>query len=224
MKVKICGLTCLDDARAALAAGADLLGFNFYPPSPRYLTPAAVPPGGQNCAAGAAAPSWWGCLVNTPAAQVQEVMRACESTWPSFRAMSRREELAVPGARALKALRPANAAALAQSLARYARGSQGSPASAADRAGPAWLADGYRPGEFGGTGQAADWDLARDLAAQVPILLAGGLRPDTVAAAVRAVRPWGVDVASGVEAAPGRKDFEDAEFCVCVCAAEMGAV
>jgi len=69
-----------------------------------------------------------------------------------------------------------------------------------------YLVDAYRPGEYGGTGQAADWGLASHLARRAPILLAGGLTAENVAAAVRQVHPWGVDVASGVETAPGKKD------------------
>ena len=71
---------------------------------------------------------------------------------------------------------------------------------------PAFLLDAAAPGQFGGSGQVADWTMARVLARRWPLLLAGGLRPDNVAAAVEAVRPWGVDVASGVESGPGRKD------------------
>jgi phosphoribosylanthranilate isomerase len=198
MKVKICGITHLADALAALEAGADLLGFNFYPASPRYISPA-------DCAALTAALRRHGCraqlvgvFVNAPAAQVLEILTACGMDLAQFSGDEPPEVLAAVGPRAFKALRPANAAALAHSLALYPRRS----------AEPAWLVDAYRPGEFGGTGQPADWDLARELAGQAPILLAGGLRPENVAAAARAVRPWGVDVASGVETAPGRKDVE----------------
>ena len=106
--------------------------------------------------------------------------------------------LAALGERGLKALRPADAEDLERSLLRYPKRS--TP--------PAWLVDAFRPGEYGGTGQTADWSLASGLAARAPVLLAGGLRPENVRAAVLQVRPWGVDVASGVESAPGRKDFQ----------------
>jgi phosphoribosylanthranilate isomerase len=98
--------------------------------------------------------------------------------------------------RVVKALRPADLPALKADLARYM------PREEA----PAWLLDAHKPGEYGGTGHAADWSLAAGLAANAPILLAGGLRPENVAEAVRQVHPWGVDVASGVEWAPGKKD------------------
>jgi phosphoribosylanthranilate isomerase len=70
------------------------------------------------------------------------------------------------------------------------------------------LFDAYHPGLYGGAGLLSNWELARRLAKQYPILLAGGLDPANVRRAVSAVQPWGVDVASGVEAAPGRKDAE----------------
>ena len=76
----------------------------------------------------------------------------------------------------------------------------------APAAGPKLLVDAAVPQAYGGTGHLADWEIARALAQRAEILLAGGLTPDNVAEAVRAVRPWGVDVSSGVEAAPGRKD------------------
>jgi phosphoribosylanthranilate isomerase len=88
-----------------------------------------------------------------------------------------------------------------------------SPAEAEDQARmyatsdtPALLIDAYRKGEYGGTGQVGDWSLAAKIARQHSILLAGGLTPESVADAIRQVRPWGVDVASGVESAPGKKD------------------
>jgi phosphoribosylanthranilate isomerase len=101
---------------------------------------------------------------------------------------------ALPG-RAYKALRLGQPGDVPGALARY------TPTLPE----PAWLVDAYRPGEYGGTGARADWSLARDLAAQSAILLAGGLTPDNVADAIRQVHPWGVDVASGVESAPGVK-------------------
>ena len=106
------------------------------------------------------------------------------------------ELLTILGDRAFKALRPASAAALNTALTLVPPRFQP----------PAVLMDAYHPGVFGGTGQKADWSLACDLARLKPILLAGGLTPENVAEAVRQVQPWGVDVASGVESTPGKKD------------------
>jgi phosphoribosylanthranilate isomerase len=199
MKVKVCGITCLEDALAAQGAGVDLLGFNFYPPSPRYIAPAP-------CATITAAlrnsrMTLVGVFVNATPAQVQAITAACRLDLAQLAGDEPPEELAALerlGVSAFKTLHPVDSRALQTALERY-------PAHPLP---PAYLIDAYRPGAYGGTGKTADWSLAADLAAHVPILLAGGLRADNVAAAVRKVRPWGVDVASGVERAPGRKDAQ----------------
>ncbi len=199
MKIKICGITSLTDARAALDAGADMLGFNFFIGSPRFITP-------DNCARITAALSGSGAAlvgvyVNASVEEVSAIQRGCGLHLAQLSGDETPEAvtmLGMLGVRVVKALRPANPAALEVDLARYMPPSQT----------PAWLVDAYRPGEYGGTGQTADWSLAAGLAARAPILLAGGLRPENVAAAVRQVRPWGLDVASGVESAPGKKDAQ----------------
>jgi phosphoribosylanthranilate isomerase len=196
MKIKICGLTTLEDALAAAEAGADLLGFNFYPPSPRFISI-------ETCARlvsalkerGYAGPLV-GVFVNAAPEQIAAVLDTCRLDLAQLHGDEPPEALARLGARAFKALRPSSPEDLQESLRRYAP----YPAS------PAWLVDSYRLGEYGGTGQTADWSMARRLAEQAPILLAGGLRPENVTEAIRQVQPWGVDVASGVESAPGRKD------------------
>ncbi len=194
MKVKICGITSLEDALAAVEAGADMLGFNFYPPSPRCISPEtcaeivrALPPSGVVKV---------GVFVNAEPETIRRVMQIGGLDLAQLSGDEPPEVLAALSGRAFKALRPKDGAALRSGLERY---------TAHDGA-PAWLVDAYRPGEYGGTGHAADWGLAADLAARVPILLAGGLRPENVAEAVAQVRPWGVDVASGVETEPGKKD------------------
>jgi phosphoribosylanthranilate isomerase len=196
MKVKICGLKTLEEALAAVGAGADLLGFNFHPPSPRYIAPPDCTRLVAALRAGGCQAILVGVFVNRPAAEIAEVLDGCGLDLAQLSGDEPPETLAELGGRAFKALRPASPSALEESLLRYA------PRPAP----PAWLVDAFRPGEFGGTGQAADWDLARSLARGTTVLLAGGLRPENVAEAVRSVRPWGVDVASGVESAPGRKD------------------
>ncbi len=110
------------------------------------------------------------------------------------------ELLALLAKRAFKALRPRSVVEAEADASRYARFGPGG--------GPDLLVDAYHPDARGGTGQAGDWNLAAGLARQHRLLLAGGLTPGNVAHAIRQVRPWGVDVASGVEAAPGRKDHD----------------
>ena len=194
-RVKICGITSLEDGLAAVEAGADLLGFNFYPPSPRYIQP-------QDCTRIINALKRTsrpvvtvGVFVNSPAGHIQAVLDECGLDLAQLSGDEPPEALASVGRRAFKGLRFRDPADLALTLRSYP------PRPAA----PAWLVDAYRPGEYGGTGQTADWSLARRLAELAPILLAGGLRPENVTDALRQVNPWGVDVASGVEDRSGHK-------------------
>jgi len=202
--VKICGVTTYEDAQQAACAGADMLGLNFYPPSPRYLNPEAAQAIAQSlrAALGAACPVLVGVFVDEAA----EVVRAiAEHVGLDFAQLSGDEDPATLQALdglAFKAVQPAD---LAQALAlveAYA------PLSPQDERAPSLLLDAYHPSLRGGTGAQASTEIALALAQAVPrLLLAGGLRPDNVAERVRAVRPWGVDVASGVEGTvPGRKD------------------
>jgi phosphoribosylanthranilate isomerase len=216
MKIKICGIKTLEEGLSALEAGADLLGFNFYPPSPRYLAP-------RDCARLVAvlqdrglAFRAVGIFVNQPAASIRAILEDCGLQEAQLSGDEPPEELAAlsglagepdaPGQRALqtpapqtfafKAIRPrglSEALALAE---RYARSGQA----------PALLVDAFGGGQYGGSGHTGDWSAAAGLAARYPILLAGGLHPGNVAQALSSVHPWGVDVASGVEASPGRKD------------------
>lgn len=202
MKVKICGLKTYADALAAVECGADLLGFNFYPPSPRCIHP-------RECqrlvyrlrSALGAYPQkvvLVGVFVNAPLAQIRAILSECCLDLAQLSGDEPPQALAELGERAFKGLRPASSASLSRDLQRYPQ----------PIATPAWLVDACRPGAYGGTGQEADWELARTLAEQAPILLAGGLHPENVHLALRQVRPWGVDVASGVEHSPGRKDAQ----------------
>jgi phosphoribosylanthranilate isomerase len=196
--VKICGTTNLADARVAVEAGADLLGFILYPKSPRYVPPAAVR---EMVAAlrGQGRTLLVGVFVNDSPAFVQTVLADTGLDLAQLHGDEEPAACAPLAGRIFKALRPTgldDALAAADLWAPLAGAS-----------GPQVLLDAYDPRAYGGTGQKADWAAAAQVAERFPrTLLAGGLTPKNVRDAVAAVRPWGVDVASGVEAAPGRKD------------------
>jgi phosphoribosylanthranilate isomerase len=193
--VKICGIKTLEIALASLEAGADMLGFNFYPPSPRYLTP-------EKCAEIVASSKRQnknfigvGVFVNESAQRVKEIMEICELDLAQFSGDESPEDLEMLGGKAFKAVRPRSLVEADDLLRQFGRALA-----------PALLVDAHVKGAYGGTGETSDWTVARYLAEQAPILLAGGLNPENVAAAVDAVGPLGLDVASGVESAPGIKD------------------
>ena len=196
MKIKICGITTLEDGLACAEAGANLLGFNFYPPSPRYISPEACAPIAVALRKRFPGLLLAGVFVNEPPASARVVAELCGLDLIQCSGDETPGMLHQCGPKAFKALRPLTANDLRAAAGMF-------PARALP---PAFLVDAHRPGEYGGTGLTADWSLAAELAARLPILLAGGLTPENVAAAVRQVRPWGVDAASGVESAPGRKD------------------
>jgi phosphoribosylanthranilate isomerase len=205
MHVKICGLTNFDDALAAAEAGADLLGFIFYENSPRNVdarTVAAISNALRNVPPATFHVSLRtvGVFVNPSLEQVVRTLDYCGLDLAQLHGEEAPELLAALPGRAFKALRPRNeveAASQADLFARFG------PAG-----GPDLLVDAYHPALRGGAGRTGDWQLAAGLASQHRLLLAGGLTPDNVAAAIAQVHPWGVDVASGVEATPGRKDHD----------------
>jgi phosphoribosylanthranilate isomerase len=194
MKVKICGITTLDDAMAAIDADADMLGFNFYEKSPRYISPHACADIIADIPMGIV--FHVGVFVNAEAADILRIIEECRLDLAQLSGDEPPQLLHFLGERAFKALRPVDEDSLQADLARF-------PARTGK---PSWLVDAYRPDAYGGTGHSADWQLAANLAWQTPILLAGGLKPENVAQAVEQVQPWGVDVASGVEISPGVKD------------------
>jgi phosphoribosylanthranilate isomerase len=192
--IKICGLTNLDDALAAIEAGATHLGFNFYPSSPRYLTPEACARIVLGLTPYAPGLTLVGLFVNQSPSAIAARLDECGLHLAQIHGDDPPGQLHPLQGRFYKAFR---GAADGSDFAAYAALSPGAPAL---------LVDAHVPGAYGGTGQLADWDAARALAAQYPICLAGGLTPENVAAAIEHVQPWGVDVASGVEASPGKKD------------------
>lgn len=201
MKVKICGITNIEDGLAAAQAGADFLGFNFYPQSPRYVTVAEA---GAIVAAvrrqfRQAAPLGVGVFVNATPEQVRYTLYTAGLVYAQLHGDETPADIAAQRGRAYKALRPATLQAALEEVDLF--GALG-PAD-----GPGLLVDAYHPALYGGSGQVSDWALGATLAQRVPrLLLAGGLTPQNVFAAISTVRPWGVDVSSGVESAPGRKD------------------
>lgn len=205
VQVKICGLTNLEDAQVAAEAGADLLGFIFYQKSPRYVDPEAVARivsmirnSSRVDYLISGPPRFVGVFVNAAPDEIAATLDRCGLDLAQLHGEEDPASLAALAGRAFKAVRPRTVAEAEDAARRYAPVSQ--------QAGPDILLDAYHPALRGGTGEIGDWSLAAGLASRYRVLLAGGLTPDNVAAAIRQVAPWGVDVASGVEAAPGRKD------------------
>lgn len=208
-KVKICGLTNLADARAAYAAGADLLGFIFYPKSPRYVAPEIVREIVQHIRADVhvhgSSVQLVGVFVNATAAEIESVLAQADLDLAQLHGDEPPQMVDALHGIAYKALRPATNQAAQAQAALYARQTE----IGTSVGGPCWMLDAYDPGEYGGTGKKADWTVASSLANVYPgLLLAGGLTAENVAQAIEIVQPWGVDVASGVESAPGQKDHE----------------
>ncbi len=191
VKIKICGIRTLEAALAAVRAGADMLGFNFYPKSPRFID-------AETCASICSAlkqetPSVQlvGVFVNARLDAIDRALQICSLDLVQLSGDEPPELVAALAGKAFKAF----------------HGLPGLDAAAYARNGaPAFLVDAAVAGAYGGTGAVADWEAAAKLARDYPLLLAGGLSPENVSQAVERVKPWGVDVASGVEARPGVKD------------------
>lgn len=202
-KIKICGLTTFEDALMAAEAGADMLGFNFFKKSPRYITPDAALP---ICDAlrgqlGPACPVLVGLFVNEIVSNVSAVTNKVGLDCAQLSGDESDDMLRELRGMAFKAIRPAN---IPQALddVNYYR-----PLFPSNERMPSLLLDANQPGLYGGTGVAVGLDIALAVRDAVPrLMLAGGLTPENVAGVIEQVRPWGVDVASGVEAEPGKKD------------------
>ncbi len=199
VRVKICGLTNLEDAQVAVEAGADLLGFIFYPKSPRYVAPETVAEIIKAITLPIAnRPKFVGVFVDEAPEQIATVLAATGLDYAQLHGNETPEILTACQGRAFKALHPSSAEAAFSAVAQFA--------AIGFKPGPGFMLDAYDPHLYGGTGKTADWHVAAKLAQQHPgLLLAGSLTPDNVAEAIRVVQPWGVDVSSGVEATPGRK-------------------
>jgi phosphoribosylanthranilate isomerase len=192
VKIKICGITNVEDARAAVEAGADALGFVFHAASPRCVAPDAAR------AIIAQLPPFVlavGVFVNEEVKVVRDVMDACGLTLAQLHGDETAgycESLGRPVLRAIRLKDRGSLLALAEYKGRArVRG---------------FVVDAFSESAYGGTGRVADWALAAEAAAAAPVLLAGGLTAQNVGDGIRAVRPYGVDVSGGVEANPGKKD------------------
>ena len=196
IRVKICGVTTIDDVHAAADAGADAIGLNFHAPSPRFVDPHAAGPLIR------ALPPFLspvGVFVEQPVPQMCAL--AYQLGLQSVQWVGREppQEDTYPFG-LIAAFRVQQAADLDVIRAYVDR------MRSLARAPAAILIDAHVPGQFGGTGQTAPWKLLDGFDPGVPLILAGGLTPENVAEAIRTVRPYGVDVASGVESSPRRKD------------------
>jgi phosphoribosylanthranilate isomerase len=192
VRIKICGVTNLEDARLAADLGAHALGFIFYPKSPRAVRPEVareiidnLPPFIMTV----------GVFVDEEAAMVRGIAETAGLDWVQLHGKESPEYCRSLGRRVIKGFRIKDPSSLAL-LPDY-RGSV-----------QAFLLDTYKAGTAGGTGETFDWALARRAGELGPIILAGGLTPANVAPAIQAAQPAAVDVASGVEAEPGKKDPE----------------
>lgn len=189
VRVKICGVTSLSDAVACVELGADLLGLNFWPGSRRRCAEDVARDVVREVGGCAEVV---GVFVDAPVDEVRRVREATGIRWVQLHGDEPPGAVEALGPEAYKALRV---------------GGEPVGATAARYPGERLLLDASVPGMIGGTGRTFDWSLAQALAQGRDLLLAGGLVPENVAEAVRAVRPWAVDVASGVERAPGQKDL-----------------
>jgi phosphoribosylanthranilate isomerase len=186
-KIKICGIKTVDDALAAMEAGADLIGFNFYPKSPRYID-VGICRDIMFVMRRYGHVQYVGVFVNAPVEQILATMDTCGLALAQLHGDETSEMLNVLEGKAFKAFRgDVNPNLIVKGE-------------------PAFLIDAAVKDSYGGTGMKADWSTAAELAKKHQFLLAGGLTPENVADAIRQVKPWGVDVASGVESEPGKKD------------------
>lgn len=210
IKIKICGVKTPEIARKAAESGADLLGLVFYPPSPRFLSNEAAAELTASLSASGSRPALVGLFVNVGLAEMTVQAEKYSLAYLQLSGDETPEQVAQiaqvrPVIRAVRlpgCIRPAQALQLA--------------APYGELPNVTLLLDTHKAGLYGGTGETGDWQAAREIAARFPVLLAGGLTPANVAQAISQVRPWGVDVSSGVEqsGSPGSKDpLKIEQFC-----------
>ncbi len=203
VRVKICGLRQIEHAQAAVEAGADLIGFVFAPVR-RYVAPETA------AAIARAVPSSVkkvGLFVNAPSDTVRSIVEQCGLDYAQLCGDETPEfcqELELPVVRSLRVRGPD----VVDEVARFAPH-------------VSWcILDGFQPNSYGGTGTSFDWRLAQTIARDYPIMVAGGLTPETVGEVIRLVEPFGVDVSSGVETAGDKDVVKIARFIAAARAAE----
>ncbi len=189
-RIKICGITNITDALEAVELGADALGFNFYPKSPRFISEEAVreiirklPPFFVSV----------GIFVNEPSEMIRKILESTGIQTIQLQGDEPPDFCSQFSQPVIKAVRIKNHDSLK---------------AVKDYQVSAFLLDSYSPGYYGGSGKAFDWSLAVKAKKYGRIILAGGLSPDNITEAIREVKPYGVDVCSGVEREPGKKDYK----------------
>ncbi len=190
VKLKVCGITSIEDARAAVECGAHYLGFNFYPKSPRFILPGSARTIIEQLPDEIVTV---GVFVNE--AQPEDVIETLHISGTRMAQLHGDESpdycARIGEERVIKALRAYDGF--------DARHVMDFPVAAI-------LLDAFDPRLYGGTGKTVNWAIAREAAKLTRIFLAGGLSPDNIAEAIRTVEPFAVDINSGVEIAPGKKD------------------
>jgi phosphoribosylanthranilate isomerase len=199
LRIKICGVTNEVDAQQAAFLGADALGLNFYTGSPRFLHAdqaeailRSLPPMVEAV----------GVFVDQPLKEIFEFLRPL-GRLRTIQWHGQKREVSDCYPFHLIAAFPVRDRTSLASICRYLEIGQG-----LGRSPSAVLVDAHVAGQHGGTGQTAPWELLASFRPDVPLILAGGLTPDNVGEAIRVVQPYAVDVASGVESSPGRKDLD----------------
>ena len=185
----------MTDALAAIDAGADYLGFNFYPKSVRFIEKETCVEITSVLKREHPQIKLVGVFVNSTVEEVKAILETYHLDLAQLHGDETPEMLESFSGKAFKAIRLTSESA-ETSVYPFLKSALS----------PAMLVDAAVKGVYGGSGVTADWSAAAELAKKYPLLLAGGLTPENVADAVRQVKPWGVDVASGVESEPGKKD------------------
>ena len=203
-KVKICGVRTVANALMVARAGADMIGLNFYPETPRYVVPGVARDIASTLRGefGAACPTLIGVFVNATAAEVRAIAQEVGLDFAQLSGDEMPESMIALSGLAFKAIRPTDEADALASVSHFG------PLSPVNDDAPSILLDAFNPKLYGGTGETASVSVALAVQTTIPrMMLAGGLNPENVAERVRVIRPWAVDVASGVEAGvPGIKD------------------